>query len=242
MHLKKQHFNLLLIIVITGLSTFLQAQDTGSFPTDTSSAVDVRVPTIQDIRAFESDPDFQYQQVAQNPDSFGSRFLGFIITMIFRFVNHPVGGMVTRIVLILIVGSAVFVFLNQLMGGELVNVVRRKNRSSSLAIGLNENELSNTDFETKIREAIQAQNYHAATRYVYLAALQKLKERELIIWKPEKTNLDYQRELTGHQLYADFSHLTDYYDFVEYGDFIIDEYTFERVKRFYNAFNIKLAA
>lgn len=76
--------------------------------------------------------------------------------------------------------------------------------------------------------ALKNNDYHAATRFVYLITLQLLAKKGLITWSLEKTNLDFLRELTGHPIKIDFSSLTKTYEYVEYGDFEINESQFDR--------------
>ena len=82
------------------------------------------------------------------------------------------------------------------------------------------------DLSKLIQEAISKGNYKLAVRYYYLLLLKNLSEKELISWQQEKTNEDYIKELSNNKLNTDFEKLTYLYDYVWYGEFIIDKEKF----------------
>ncbi len=73
-----------------------------------------------------------------------------------------------------------------------------------------------------------------AIRYYYLFLLQKLSDRNLIDWDPEKTNLDYANELKDSNLKEEFSYLSYLYDHAWYGDIDFDQSAFETTTKSFN--------
>ena len=65
-----------------------------------------------------------------------------------------------------------------------------------------------------------------AVRFYYLLILQKLTDKELIVWQQEKTNEDFIREVAHLKIASDFTETTRLYDFVWYGNFEINEAEF----------------
>jgi len=226
-----------LFIFTLGCLCISNAQAQNSTQIDTSSQVDVRLPSESTIEGYANDPDFQYLLVPENPNSLRERVLNYLFRFLSRLIGNPIGGFIFRAILIVAVVSLVFVLVNQLMGGELTNVFR-KNKEEGFSLGIAREELENTDYEQLIKQAIQTKNYQAATRFGYLVALKLLSQNELISWGLEKTNLDYLKELNGHPTHPDFRVLTTYYEFVEYGDFEIDNYQFETFNTTFKRFKI----
>jgi len=207
------------------LAPSVLAQD--SVRVDTSSEIELRVPDTSTIQNYAADPDFQYVVAPENPNSLRQRILNFLLGMLARILGSPIGGFVFRAILIIAVAALVIVLVNQLMGGELIYVFKKNKSDEGFSLGINQEELENTDYDQLFKQSILNNDYHSATRFAYLIALKLLTQKELILWGIEKTNLDYSRELTGHPLRKEFQSLTTFYEFVEYGDFEIDHYQFE---------------
>lgn len=237
MNLRKILF-LLFLLVGCSLQAIAQPQD--SVKVDISSQIDVRLPSESIIEGYANDPDFEYSSTPENPNSLRDRIFNYLINLLFRLINNPIGGFIFRAMLILAVASLVIVLVNQLMGGELIYVFKKNNSDEGFSLGIEQEELENTDYEQLLKKAIQQGDYHAATRYGYLIALKMLTQNDLISWGLQKTNLDYLRELNSHSLKPDFEVLTTYYEFVEYGDFEIDKIQFETFQTTFHRFKTRI--
>lgn len=102
-----------------------------------------------------------------------------------------------------------------------------------------EDELSmDADYDRLTREAVTAKNYRLAVRYLYLKSLQRLSEKNAIVFTTGKTNYQYVREVTGKPYHKAFAGITLSYEYVWYGEFEIDEEIFGKLesefKQFYN--------
>lgn len=91
---------------------------------------------------------------------------------------------------------------------------------------IDEEEIENIDFDERITKAIANQDYRLATRYYYLLTLKKLSEKSVIKIDKDKTNSDYQFEISNQESRKQFSYLSYLYDYVWYGEFPIDELSF----------------
>ena len=87
------------------------------------------------------------------------------------------------------------------------------------------------DFDTLIREATERNEYRLATRLVFLYALKILSDKQLIDFKPGKTNHDYVEELPKGDLKTGLNELSFYFDYAWYGNFSINENQFQKVKQ-----------
>ena len=223
-------------IVLAGLSTLHLAFGQDSIKIDTSSIVDVRLPLNENIQNYANHPDFKYTSTPDYPNSLIDRILNYIFQFLFRHLGNPIGGFIFKAFFIMVVVSLVFVLINQLMGGELIYIFKKKIVNEGFREGIEQEELEKTDYERLFKQAIVQDNFHAATRFGYLIVLKLLNRNELISWELQKTNLDYIKELKDHRLKPDFESLTTFYEFVEYGDFEIDTYQFETFKSTFNRF------
>lgn len=93
-----------------------------------------------------------------------------------------------------------------------------------------EQNIHTTDFQRLIHESEKNGEQRLTVRYYYLWLLKLLSEREIIEWDIEKTNSDYQNEIKDGEIKTDFSYLSYLYDYIWYGEFDIDQPTFDKAK------------
>ena len=78
-----------------------------------------------------------------------------------------------------------------------------------------EENIYGVDFGAVIRQAVAADDYRQAVRYVYLQTLRHLSDHALIDWRPHKTPTQYILEYTA----GDFRRLTNLFLRIRYGNF-----------------------
>ncbi len=227
-------FLLALFLVLFATSYSAHAQDSLSVKEDLESEIEVRLPDPTIIQEFAEDPDFRYEGLPENPDSLRDR----LVNLLFRWANflfgNPVGNFLLRVVLYGFVIGLVLAIINQAIGGNLINIFNKKKTGNAFDLAIQEQHIDDIDLQALLNEALSSSNFSVATRYIYLIVLKLLNEKELITWSIEKTNFDYERELSGHRLSNSFNSLTYYYEYVEYGDFKIDKAKFTQVKALYD--------
>jgi hypothetical protein len=96
-----------------------------------------------------------------------------------------------------------------------------------------EQNLSITDFDKLTKDAEKNNEHRLAIRYYYLWLLKKLAIAEIIEYDVEKTNSDYQNEITSKDLKDDFSYTSYLYNYIWYGEFDVNEQQYDKAK---NAF------
>jgi hypothetical protein len=79
--------------------------------------------------------------------------------------------------------------------------------------------------------------YRLATRYLYLQSIQKLNAAGAISFTADKTNSEYLNELTGKPYKPAFTSLTLNYEYVWYGEFLIEEPAFIQLQERFKKFN-----
>ncbi len=194
---------------------------------DSSSFIDIRIPSDSVIENYANNPDFIYNTPPKNPESLLFRIIRFLSNYLLPVIDNPIGGSIFRLLFIAALIYLIVSFINQLMGGELVNIFKNNNSSQGFTLGIEQEALENLNLEELFKQALKENNLHAATRYGYLIALKMLSQNNLITFELQKTNLDYLKELKNKHVKKDFQKLTNYYEFVEYGDFEINTHQFE---------------
>ena len=97
------------------------------------------------------------------------------------------------------------------------------------------------NFDEEIENAIAKGNYRFAVRLLYLKCLKHLSNSGLIDWQIDKTNSAYISELKNQQQQDAFRMLTLQFEYVWYGEFLIDQQAFKTIDTSFRDFNKKVA-
>lgn len=97
-----------------------------------------------------------------------------------------------------------------------------------------EENLSNTNYESLIENSLKNENYRLAIRFYYLWLLKKMDQASIVEYDPQKTNIDYQQELTSTKLSNDFAIASYYYSYIWYGEFAINKNDYATASLVYN--------
>jgi hypothetical protein len=95
------------------------------------------------------------------------------------------------------------------------------------------------DYEGLVHQSCKLGDYRVAIRYLYLRTLSKLAERELLHLSPEKTNVQYVKEI-GRDKQDEFASLVLTYEYVWYGHFPVTQSEFTGMEKKYQSFFQKL--
>ncbi|MES2276103.1 MAG: DUF4129 domain-containing protein [Bacteroidota bacterium] len=139
-------------------------------------------------------------------------------------------------------GVAALVFLIlKLIGVDAFNVIRRKSQPATLPYDESVENIYAIDIDAEIEKAIGQQNYRLAVRLLYLRLLKQLSDAGLIHWDITKTNSIYIDELTNAEQRIAFKMLTRQFEYVWYGEFIIDAQVFKKISALFSDFKIRVA-
>lgn len=229
-------FGLLLSLMIPFLAT---AQNTGKeIPAD-SSVVNVRTIDAVTLNELTNESVFEYNEIAQNPDSLMSRIYAWLMQVIQYIMDNRWTSVVIKFIFFAIFAIVLIALINQILGGNLSSAFSTKKASDQLSLNIGKSEMRQTNYDELLNDALAQDRFRDAVRILYLKALQELNEVDLITWKADKTNHDYVRELAGHPSKTSFSRLTSYYEYVEYGDFRIEKNGFNSIQDVYLEFQRK---
>lgn len=149
--------------------------------------------------------------------------------------NGPSKGMMTFLKFLLILGGivAIAVILGYMIGA-FKDAPKNKKISTASVKTLDlehvEENIHETDLEQLIRQAVGEGQYSIAIRLYYLLIIKELSLKEHILWKRDKTNTDYLRELEQTNFFAAFRQVTSVYERAWYGDVIPKEGDYVAVK------------
>lgn len=142
--------------------------------------------------------------------------------------SEPLPSWVSKLFLILlIVGLALFLG-NLLLKNRRKSIVQPVERPN---IPDNPVELTQSEFERNLEEALRTENFREAIRLYFVAILKELIQHKLILWKKDKTNHAYRRELKGTAFSVDFSKCAKIYDYVWYGQYELNKQSFSPLEQ-----------
>lgn len=138
--------------------------------------------------------------------------------------NFPLINWIFILALVLAVVYLAHVLLNE--GGQ---GLFSKNREKRVTIPeeITAVNIEQTDVDTLIQSAENAQDYRLAIRYYYLLVLKNLSLKDFIKLEDDKTNQEYFNEISHHDFSDNFAYTSYLYNYVWYGEFEIrsPEYT-----------------
>ena len=218
---------------IFSIAVFSQ-EERNEVPIDTS-IIGQKKFDAQKIEAYKQQDDFIYVVEKREPTllekiwNWFKRFVKRILSYIFDDITPAVGFL--RIVLkalpYIIAGLVLFFIIKFFLKVNARNIIDGKKAKPIVRLSEEEELIKDKDLPNLIEKAIAEANYSLAIRYYYLLLLKNLSDKELISWQQEKTNEDYIKELTANkQIHSEFKKLTYLYDYVWYGEFLIDKEKF----------------
>ena len=189
------------------------------------------------IKEYQNDSDFDYTEAIEE-DNWWTRFKQWIDDVWSSFIRWLLGGdeasgtvlffiqLLPYLIVASLVALLVWVFL-KMDSGQLAF---ERRQTSQAFLSDDEELIKREDIQLLIDKAIAAGNYRLAIRFHYLLALQKMSGKELINWQVQKTNHEYIYEVTDPSLRKQFRHVTDLYDYIWYGNFEVDEASFQKAQ------------
>jgi len=174
--------------------------------------------------------DFEYVEAKPKTTSLLQRFLRFLSNLINRFFAAATGTPLGRVLLYIALFILLMVALVKIFSLNVNDVFRGSTDKGSLGFEMLNEDIEKLDLEALLKSALDEADYRLAVRVVYLKALRSLNEAQLVTWESGKTNHDYLLELRSEQLHKPFDSLCYYFDYAWYGEFDVNEDTYEKAK------------
>ena len=177
---------------------------------------------------------YQFKTPEKNAWDRFKEWLAHIFKNIFRFTNNQTSLNFVEILLktiaILIVVFVIYLLVKALMNKEGQWIFGKASDKKLIHYTEIERKLQLKDFEDLIRNTLTNGEKRLTIRYYYLWLLKKMAHQQWIEWDIEKTNSDYLYELQTQSRKDDFAYLSYLYNYIWYGEFDLDQTTFEKAK------------
>jgi hypothetical protein len=103
-----------------------------------------------------------------------------------------------------------------------------------------EENISDENIDVKIRNAAAAGDFRTAIRYSYLKGLRLLNDKGWIRMHAQATNHDYLYQVSKYPVAGDFNFLTRVYDYVWYGEFVVNDEQYARLQTEFQKFYLAI--
>ncbi len=229
----KRFLLLLIILILPGIGAFCL---TDKSPNDTIA-----------FRSFDKNRMETYKKenveylIEKAPVSFWERFIKWLaarLKNVFKKAPPEKLSDIVRIIFkVIFWGLGIFALIMlilTLVKGK-VNVIQKEDKEVDIKYS-NIEERQDVDWQKLIDEEIKAERFNLALRLLFLQTIQLLNQKELIVWKKDKTNYDYIRELRKSGFDASFSKLMRFYNFGWFGDFKVEERDFLEIQNDFRDF------
>ena len=151
----------------------------------------------------------------------------------FDFKMNPAIG--KAIVFTIVFALLIFLLLRVMKGNILLGDKKINSENPFSNVGPEE-DIHQSDLEKLYSEAMAAGNFRLAVRYCYLIIIRELSNKQLIIWKKEKTNTDYIFETMNNSFNKPFRENTFLFEKIWYGETELSEQNFLLVNTRFNEF------
>ena len=183
-----------------------------------------------------NDEDFVYEEKTKEKNAWDrfKEWLADLLQNIFNFSSEHTSAKVVVILLktlaVLVVGFVIYLIAKAILNKEGQWIFGKNTNKKVIYDTDIEKQLFITDFEKLIQDTLTSGQTRLTIRYYYLWLLKKLSEKNIIEWDLEKTNSDYLYEIKNENQKSDFAYLSYLYNYIWYGEFEIDQTTFEKAK------------
>lgn len=137
------------------------------------------------------------------------------------------------ILIALAVTAIIFGFYRSEFKGLLISI----KKNSQLNVSESLENIHSLDYEKMIEDAIANKNFRYAIRLNYLRTLKILSDKKIINWKTDKTNNEFINEIKYSTLKEKFNNITLDFEYIWYGEFEIDQTSYNQLQNSYSDFN-----
>jgi len=182
------------------------------------------------------DNEYIYEQAVKESnwwDRF-KQWLADLLKSLFNLSSDSVSGKVVDILIkslaVLLIVFVIYLIVKSIMNGEGQWIFGKSSDKKVIHYEDIEKNIHLVDFEKLIKETLKSGEQRLSIRYYYLWLLKKMTDKNMIEWDIEKTNTDYLYEIKDQAFKSNFDYVSYLYNYIWYGEFELDEPTFEKAK------------
>ncbi len=203
--------------------------------------IDKRSFLSAEVDKLKADPDLNYQQPPTVAESLWDRFkqwLSWFFDSLFEKASTTDLG---RLIMYTLAAVVVIVVIMMMLKVNAVKVFYLGADQGRQPYQVFHENIHEMDFDKLIQAAVEKNEFRLATRLVFLHALKLLSDKHLIEFSAGKTNHDYVEELKPSDLKTGLNELSFYFDYAWYGNFMITDTQFQKIKNTFADWRTKIS-
>lgn len=193
-----------------------------------SSSVSIRLPDKHSVAEYKNQDDFNYVRHNGQPGIL-QLIPGWLRNAISRLIQTIYNAGSAEIFLVILLAVAIVAVILKVNDINPVALFRRKKRNLQPLFEIGKENIGEMDFPLMIEKAITQNNFRLAIRYHYLQSLNLLAGIGKIELREGKTNREYLEEISNVELQKHFGQLVYGFEFVWYGEFLLNENQYEKL-------------
>lgn len=221
---------LLLLFLFTTLCSFAQGEQNSIVRIDTLSVLTKRQLDANYSKKYIGE-EFNYATKTGESQNLIARFINWAGKGLHRIFGIELSPQLLQaleyFIYFLLVILAIYLIVKVLINENFNSIFNKKAKSFS-DINLTEEHIETIDLNNLLRTALESDDYRLAIRYQFLLTLQKLSKNDIIQWHFDKTNSDYQTEISQPTIQKIFKKVAYLYDHIWYGEQAIDLNKYEK--------------
>jgi Domain of unknown function (DUF4129) len=198
-----------------------------------SSNMEVRHLPFSKIKSYSEQKEFDYRELNAKSVSLWDRFWLWFWEQFYRVSQKKSVQRGFEIFIWTFSISLILFAIYRLTGMERRFFFQGNRQGGPLHYNEVSEDIHAIDFDNAIREAIDRKQYRVAIRMMYMKNIKIMSDRNLIEFKPNKTNFDYARELGSTSYAQGFEDITLVFEYAWYGDFPVERETFEKLRNIF---------
>lgn len=222
------------------LNAYASVDSLNRINTDNGEIV-LRKFDLAKVNEFRNDPDHQYKAIKREGVTWWDRVWFAIMEFIARLFAMATGTVLGRIIFYGLCAALIIFFIIRFLNVDIKESFYRTTKARVTNLSAEDENIHEISFEERINDAYRQKDFRECVRLTFLYALKKLADKQIINWKPGKTNDEYWRELNQHAARQSWQELRLYFDYAWYGHFDIDERTYSEIRNVFAEFNNKLS-
>ncbi len=229
-------FNKALIIIMLLSGFFTNAQSLYAFQSaSVDTTAELRIPNGERLAEISQNSDYNYRET-QAELGLWDRFMMWLQNLVGEWLREEYVELFLKITAGIAFIAVLYLLINQISKGELRNALRKRRDRTLLDLNFKTVPETDSKLDELLQKALEKRNYTLAVRFLYQKSILLLKEQGLINWKVDKTNHDFLYELGNHPVAIPFDRLTYFHEYVDYGDFKIDEHRYRTINKVFEEF------
>ncbi|MBK9285799.1 MAG: hypothetical protein IPM51_16000 [Sphingobacteriaceae bacterium] len=194
---------------------------------DTTSKINYLPPKNGENKLF-ADPELNYKNSIEHKKGLFEKLIDWLADKLFGNTSGKHVDLARSILIWITVIICVVIMIRIFLKSEISRLIHPKSKIIKFNFSDITEDLNKIDFGQKIKTAEKENNFRLAIRWQYLKILHILNSSGKIHFETYKTNIDYIRELKSETYILPFKKLNNIYEYVWYGEHVIDETQYQK--------------